>query len=876
MGDLDRTNGGVDKSPRSGDNRPMRFFCGFRPLVLCFLVLGMVVILAGCADPPPTPRPVEPTATATVATPTVVTVAGATAPPTDAPSATPTPSHTPTPSVTPTNTATPTRTPTPSPTPLPSALMEEAWRHQQNGEYDLATELYLTVLEEAVPAADAGQARYRLAETYLLDGDYGLAVAAWEDFIAEYPDDERQAAAHLMAARAYRATNQCELAVPHYEAHLAQETVVADLVYTWIGDCQAELVAAAPEGELDLADVIATYRQALVASRDSGLQVALREKIAGAFLALEDPQAAVAEYDAILRIARIDSYRAKIEYLAAQALAADGQVEAAHGRYQRAVNTYPEAEYAYLSLVALVEAGVAVDEFQRGLVDYHAGASYPDAYVAAIRAFDRYLADAEAERADEALYYKALSLRDSEQPEAALETLEALIAGYPESEWLADAWLAKGSSLVAMDDIDSAIKVFQDTAAFFPADELAPEALWRTARLRDGEGTYAEAGMLYEQVQAAFPAFAEAEKALWRAGLAYVRAGEPQKAATAWQALVDKYPKSGYRASALYWLGKLEPQLEAEPAGYWDQLLATDAYDYYALRVKQIRSGESLTATRLISTAVTAPTWEPEVYQAEVLDWLQTWTEVPTNTQLINLPASLAGRYDFRRAEVLLAAGLRSEALSSYDKVRSAVSRNPVALAQLSVYFWEKELYGQAARCAARLAALWPEGSLYRAPVQLQRLAYPLAYDDLLSAAAQEYRLDPLLLAALVRQESLFEKGAESYAGARGLGQVMPATGEGIARSLGMDDFVLDDLYRPSVSIEFGAFYVSVQMRRFDRQLLVALAAYNGGPGNTLRWLEMTGDGDLDLFVEVITANQSRVYLRSVYEQYLIYEGLYR
>ena len=104
----------------------------------------------------------------------------------------------------------------------------------------------------------------------------------------------------------------------------------------------------------------------------------------------------------------------------------------------------------------------------------------------------------------------------------------------------------------------------------------------------------------------------------------------------------------------------------------------------------------------------------------------------------------------------------------------------------------------------------------------------------------------------------------------------MPATGEGIARSLKMEGFVLDDLYRPWVSIRFGAFYLAVQMDRFDHEILKALAAYNGGPGNTLYWLELTGEGDLDLFVELITATQSRLYLQRVYEQYLVYEALYR
>ena len=679
-----------------------------------------------------------------------------------------------------------------------------------------------------------------------------------------------------MAARAYRAAEQCALALPHYEAHLAQESALGDLVYQWIGDCRAEMATGAPDQATALGEVIDAYRQALQTSRDRSIQVGLREKIAGVYLALEDYAGAVAEYDAILQVARIEAYRARIDYQAAQALAADGQVEAAHSRYRRAVNAYPEAEYAYFSLIALVDAGVVVDEFQRGLVDYYAGADYPEAYEAAIRAFDRYLVDATAGRADEARYYKALSQRGLERPEAALETLEALIAGYPESEWLADAWLQKGAILVAMGDVEAAVKVYQDLAAFFPGDELAPEALWRAARQRDGQDTFAEAGALYEQVQATFPGFDQAQKALWLAGLAYYRAGELENAAAAWRALVEKYPGTSYRAGTLYWLGKLEPQLEEEPEGWWDRLLATDPRDYHALRVQQIRSGDSLTATRLISTPVAAPAWDAMEYEAEVLDWLQTWTEVPTDATLIRLPAGLAARYDFRRGEAQLAAGLRTEALASFDAVRTALSEQPVALAQLLAFFQERGLYGQAARCAARLAALWPEGNLYRTPTALQRLVYPLAYDDLLSAAARKYNLDPLLLAALVRQESLFERAAESYAGARGLGQVMPATGEGIARSLGMEDFDLEDLYRPAVSIEFGAFYLSAQMKRFDNQLLVALAAYNGGPGNTLRWLEATGDGDLDLFVEVITASQSRVYLRSVYQQYLVYEELYR
>jgi soluble lytic murein transglycosylase len=148
-------------------------------------------------------------------------------------------------------------------------------------------------------------------------------------------------------------------------------------------------------------------------------------------------------------------------------------------------------------------------------------------------------------------------------------------------------------------------------------------------------------------------------------------------------------------------------------------------------------------------------------------------------------------------------------------------------------------------------------------------------YADVVSAEAENRSLDPLLLAALIRQESLFEPAAESWVGARGLGQVMPATGQSIAQDLGVEDFEVDDLYRPAVSIQFGAYYLASQLERFDDQILVALAAYNGGPGNALQWLESGGD-DLDLFVEVITAVESRLYLQAVLENYIVYERLYR
>ncbi len=860
--------------------------------VLLWLALGICVLLPGCAGAPPTERAPSPVAAPTTkATATTATVDASTLVvtlvPSRTPTATPTSSPTTTPTPSPTSTATPTWTPIPTLTPTlqPGGQLERALHHQTNGNYVQAIAAYQDLLASDMAASDeALQARYHLAESYLLNREYVAAAAAWEDYIArlgavhEYPDDNllpnirTRSAATLMAARAYHAAGVCARAIAHYQDYLTQETVLTDMVYEWIGDCNA--------ADQELEGAIAAYRQALAAASDQGVRVRLREKVAAAYLALGDNDAAVAEYDAILSLARTDTYRAKIEYLAGQALATSGHTEAAYARYHRAVDNYPKAEYAYLSLAELVEAGVEVDEFQRGLIDYYAGQTYPDALGASVRAFDRYLAVQPAGKAGEALYRKALAQRGLDQHGAALETLQVLIDGYPQSEWVTRAWFKKGDTLAQVGSKDRAVETYRELAALFPADELAPKALWQAAKIREGEGSYLAAAKLHEVIQASFPAFEDADEALWRAGLAHYRAGDLRSATINWQLLLDKYPKSSYRATSLYWLGKLGATPESQEEGeYWDQLVALSPADYYALRVQQIRAGESLTATRLITSAVDSPAWDPAQVETEVLPWLSGWTQVPTDTNLVALPGNFVSRRDIRRGQALLAIGLRREALNAFDSARAATWSDPLTLAQLAFFFRDQGFHGLAARAALRLAGLWPGGSLDDAPLAVQRLAYPLAYTDLLSAEAQTRDLDPLLLAGLVRQESLFEPVATSWVGARGLGQVMPATGEGLARSLGMDGFTLADLYRPSVSIRFGAYYLAIQMNRFDDQILVALAAYNGGPGNTLRWLEAAGDDvpiDLDLFVESITSSQSRRYLRRVYETYLIYERLYR
>jgi soluble lytic murein transglycosylase len=105
--------------------------------------------------------------------------------------------------------------------------------------------------------------------------------------------------------------------------------------------------------------------------------------------------------------------------------------------------------------------------------------------------------------------------------------------------------------------------------------------------------------------------------------------------------------------------------------------------------------------------------------------------------------------------------------------------------------------------------------------------------------------------------------------------QVIPDTGRHIAGQLGWPPGYSDaDLYRPIVSLRFGAYYLASQRDAFGGDLYAALAAYNAGPGNSIAWDGIAPDNP-DLFLEVIRIQETYTYIVRVYEFYAIYRRLY-
>lgn len=151
-------------------------------------------------------------------------------------------------------------------------------------------------------------------------------------------------------------------------------------------------------------------------------------------------------------------------------------------------------------------------------------------------------------------------------------------------------------------------------------------------------------------------------------------------------------------------------------------------------------------------------------------------------------------------------------------------------------------------------------------------LRFPIDHGAHLRRAARKQQLDPAWVAALIRAESVWMADARSPAAARGLMQLVPATGKALARELGMRWSGAGMLYQPLANITLGTAYLRAMLDRFEGTPAVATAAYNAGPTPATRWSSERPRDDIDLWIETIPYKETREYVARVFAFSVIYD----
>lgn len=771
----------------------------------------------------------------------------------------------------PTATATATRTVTPKPSPIPptptpepALLLEAGERFVRNGYFEEAAAIYRSLLNYGAAVAPGYRAfsAFRLGQVALRAGYFQQALDAFSLHINEFPGHPSSAQAYFLRGDARLGLSQWAAAISDLEQYLALRPGLIDsYAHERIADAQVAL------GQHDAA--LQKYALAIAAERSKVPLLILREKLAQIYLNLGHWAEAVAQFDAILAVARNAPYRANIAFSAAQAQLDSGDTQDGIKRLAAVVNAYAGTATAWRAINALRPLGIEYDGLQRGRAAYIAGD-----YQAAIAAFNQFTASHQLAAIPADLFLSlGRAYRQIGNSAAATVAFQTVIDQYPEDPLLGAALLERGRTRFLAGDSPAAIELYLAIADDYPGlSAAAGEALWRAGYLYGTNGNSTRSRQVFTRLADSYPEHELTTNGLFIAASAAM--GEEAWANAEYlYSRIASLAAGSEQAAAYLGLGRIaQLQNNSELAAEAFASVIQAAPDsFYAARASDILIGR-------------APFQAPAGYQFDFDDsadlasaesWLRRVFSIEDEGALWRLTPALTGDPRLVRGIELHAVGAFAEAFTEFEELVDEARERGSALDsyRLALYLRGLGAYRESIIAAADVIIASGQGSLH-VPSFIARLRFPAYYHDVIRPEAADRGFDPLLLLSLIRQESLFNTFATAAAGEKGLTQVIPATGQYIAERLQWFDYQHSDLFRPYAGIAFGAYYLDEQLELFDQNAIAALAAYNAGPGRALDWQALSG-GDPDLFMTTITIESTRHYVQFIYRNYAIYRALY-
>jgi soluble lytic murein transglycosylase len=764
------------------------------------------------------------------------------------------------------STPTPAFTPTPTitPTPLPAVRITGADKLLFFGDHEAALAEYQVVQTNSTDPEVLAHALLGTGRVHFADGYYQSALSALRGLVQTYPDSSYTADAYFLLGQTYSVLTRYSEAVEAYNSYRDLRPGLID-VYV------AEMTGDALFAIGDYNGALGEYMQAVNAPRLYS-DLSLEMKLANTYALVGDTPTALVMYDDIYTRTESDYTKSEVDYYKGQLLQGSGDLDGAFTAYLDAVENYPLSYYTYLGLVELVINGFPVDELDRGIIDYYVGE-----YGVALEAFDRYLEGEAPESPGTAHYYKGLTYRDMGDYGSALEQWDFAIQNHPESRHWDEAWEDKAYMQWAYLDLyteaEATLLAFVEAS---PQHPRAAEFLYDAARLAERDGRLAEAAGTWERISNEYGGSPYVYPGLMLAGVSHYRMGDYANAETVFMFAQAQAVDVEERSGAFFWIGKTH-SASGDPESArlaWEQAAAMDPTGYYSERSRDMLIGRPpFTPPETFDLGVD---WDFERAQAEV--WMRITFPLAEEVDLSG-PGNLAADPRFIRGTELWRLGQYQQAKNEFDSLRDAVAFDPADTFRLMNYLHDIGLYRSAifaARNVLDLAGMDDAGTL-SAPPLFNHIRFGAYYSELVFPAAVEYGFHPLFIWSVMRQESLFEGFITSPAGARGLMQIMPSTGADIYYRSGAGaatEFNTALLERPAYSIDMGLSYLDEQRTYFDGDLMAALAAYNAGPGNAAVWKSLAGD-DPDLFAEIVRFDETREYLRSIYEIFTIYRRIY-
>jgi soluble lytic murein transglycosylase-like protein len=398
---------------------------------------------------------------------------------------------------------------------------------------------------------------------------------------------------------------------------------------------------------------------------------------------------------------------------------------------------------------------------------------------------------------------------------------------------------------------------YQRFADLYPRHANAQDVLWYLAWEQEEKKHYQKAINLYGKVSSLKKNGSRSDEAAFRTGLCQYEDGKFGSSCSTFASFLKSNEDSPFANGALYWKAKSlsalgKPQ-EAEDT--FRKVVRQAPTDYYAFRAREMLA--------LAGDTARLPELDTSYDQSRTRAWLDSVSRDPK-------PLSSTDSVQYARGTICALCGLADRSVLFLDGLEA---RYP---ADLALQFDVASLYKfvnspvLSYKTGRKLGWRVPPAARSTIPRPLFDIVYPRPFFDIVSREAGKNVLDPFLVLAVMRQESVFDPSVVSRAGAVGLMQLMPSTSQAVCKALG-EPFAVDSLYRPGTNIRQGAFYIKRLIDQFGGNLVLAIASYNGGPNKATEWYAKNKRTTFDLFIEDLGFTETRGYVKKVLANYWTY-----
>ena len=425
----------------------------------------------------------------------------------------------------------------------------------------------------------------------------------------------------------------------------------------------------------------------------------------------------------------------------------------------------------------------------------------------------------------------------------AMPLLEEIARDYPDSAKAPVALYRIGSILWNRNDNTQALGYFKRLIKAYPQGAEADRAQFAAADILESQGESNEAISLYRSLPKKFPNSQVRDDSVWRLAWLHYRAGRLTEAHGTFKSLASNAKEERYKTAALYWQAKTSQQLGAHETAnrLYQQIFDQGQESYY----------QALAAQALARVGITLPQSKPvKPASASDLD-PQTFPDAA---------------FHLVRSRELAQLKFHALAVGELDEVNRIAGQHPPVRLLLIDEYMSNHAFARSVALAHQLPGSAGERLFYR---------YPLAYWEIIQNKAREAELDPYLVVALVRQESLFDTRARSPAAALGLMQLLSTTAGRVAKQLGLTPPSTERLFDPELNVTLGTRYLQNLLQRYSNNWFKAIAAYNAGEAAVDRWERDIVTDDIEEFVERIPYLETRQYVKLVLRNHRIYKTLY-